>query len=63
MGMYLVLCTLSPKRLALVAEEPEILEDVFSMRHESVPVPGLLDGIPMSFGKPYSPRRVTARIE
>lgn len=39
MGMYGYLCTLSPKRLALIAEDPEVLDDVLDADAE---VPGLL---------------------
>lgn len=46
MGMYGYLCTLSPKRLALIAEDPEVLDDVFDADTE---VPGLL-----ALGKTWS---------
>jgi hypothetical protein len=42
MGMSAVLCTLSPKRLALLQEEPEVLEELLDSRHDS-DIPGLLD--------------------
>jgi hypothetical protein len=42
MGMSAVLCTLSPKRLALLQAEPEVLEDLLDSRHDS-DIPGLLD--------------------
>lgn len=37
-----ILIALSPKRLALLQEEPETLEDVIEARHEDE-IPGLLD--------------------
>ncbi len=42
MGMYGVIITLSPKRLAQVEADPETLEDVVEARHETA-IPGLLD--------------------
>lgn len=42
MGMYGILITLSPKRLAQLEEDPETLEDVLEARHETE-IPGLLD--------------------
>ena len=42
MGMYGVLITLSPKRLAQLEADPETLEDVLEARHETE-IPGLLD--------------------
>jgi hypothetical protein len=40
--MSAILCTLSPKRLAMLQEEPEILSELLESRHES-DIPGLLD--------------------
>ena len=40
--MYGILCTLSPKRLTQLAEDPEVLEDVLDAR-EDEEIPGLLD--------------------
>jgi hypothetical protein len=42
MGMYGVLITLSPKRLAQLEEDPDTLEEVLEARHETE-IPGLLD--------------------
>jgi len=42
MGMYGVMITLSPKRLAQIESDPETLEDVLEARHETQ-IPGLLD--------------------
>src|SRR5260221_8503771 len=42
MGMYGVLITLSPKRLAQLEEDPDTLSDVLEARHEGE-IPGLLD--------------------
>src|SRR5438874_1017486 len=42
MGMYGVLITLSPKRLAQLEEDPDTLEEVLEARHETQ-IPGLLD--------------------
>jgi len=39
---HAILISLSPKRLALLESEPEMLEDVIEARHEE-PIPGLLD--------------------
>jgi hypothetical protein len=44
MGMEAVLCTLSPKRLALIEDDPGVLEELLAARHdEDTPIPGLLD--------------------
>jgi hypothetical protein len=40
--MSAILCTLSPKRLALLQEEPELLSELLDSRHEA-DIPGLLD--------------------
>ena len=42
MGMYGVMITLSPKRLAQLEGDPETLEDVLEARHDTE-IPGLLD--------------------
>jgi hypothetical protein len=42
MGMYGVMITLSPKRLAQIEGDPETLEDVLEARHDTE-IPGLLD--------------------
>src|SRR3954469_19527217 len=42
MGMYGVMITLSPKRLAQIESDPKTLEDVLEARHETQ-IPGLLD--------------------
>jgi hypothetical protein len=39
MGMHLVICTLSPKRAALLEEDPELWTEICTSRE---PVPGLL---------------------
>lgn len=41
-GMYGVLCTLSPKRRAQLTGEPDLIEEIIHARHEE-PIPGLLD--------------------
>jgi hypothetical protein len=40
--MDAVLCSLSPKRLAMIEEDPEVVTDLIDARHESE-IPGLLD--------------------
>ena len=40
--MDALLCSLSPKRLAMLEEDPEVLQDLIDARHESE-IPGLLD--------------------
>ncbi|MDQ3369700.1 MAG: YfbM family protein [Myxococcota bacterium] len=42
MGMDAILCSLSAKRLAMLEEDPEVLQDLLDARHESE-IPGLLD--------------------
>lgn len=42
MGMDAILCSLSAKRLAMLHEDPEVLQDLIDARHESE-IPGLLD--------------------
>lgn len=42
MGMQAILCTLSSKRLDLLQDDPEILDELLESRHESE-IPGLLD--------------------
>ncbi len=42
MGMDAILCALSAKRLAMLQEDPEVLQDLLDARHESE-IPGLLD--------------------
>ncbi len=42
MGMYALLCSLSAKRLALIEEDPELLEDLIDARNTG-DIPGLLD--------------------
>jgi len=42
MSSYGILITLSPKRLAQLAEDPETIEDVLDARHEQE-IPGLLE--------------------
>jgi hypothetical protein len=42
MGMELVLCAMSAKRRAMLDEEPSLLRELLSARHEGK-VPGLLD--------------------
>ena len=42
MGIYGVLCTLSPKRRAQLQSEPGLLEELISARHDDS-IPGLLD--------------------
>lgn len=42
MGMDAILCSLSPKRLAMLTEDPEVLSDLIEARLESE-IPGLLD--------------------
>jgi hypothetical protein len=42
MGMSAILCTLSPKRRALIEEEPSVLGELLAARHEGE-VRGLLD--------------------
>lgn len=40
--MDAILCSLSPKRLAMIQEDPEVVTDLVDARHESE-IPGLLD--------------------
>ena len=40
--MDAILCSLSPKRLAMIEEDPEVVIDLVDARHESE-IPGLLD--------------------
>jgi hypothetical protein len=40
--MDAILCSLSPKRLAMITEDPEVVIDLIDARHESE-IPGLLD--------------------
>jgi len=42
MPMDAILCSLSPKRLALVEEDPEVLGELLEARHDT-DIPGLLD--------------------
>jgi hypothetical protein len=42
MGMDALLCTLSPKRLALIEEDPDVLTELIEARKEQE-IPGLLD--------------------
>lgn len=42
MGMDAILCSLSAKRLAMIEEDPEVVQDLLDARHESE-IPGLLD--------------------
>ncbi len=42
MGMDAILCALSAKRLAMLQEDPDVLQDLIDARHESE-IPGLLD--------------------
>lgn len=42
MGMIAVLCALSPKRRAMIEEEPQLLRELLAARQEG-PVPGLVD--------------------
>lgn len=42
MGMTAVLCALSPKRRAMLEEDPSILRELLAARHEGT-VPGLVD--------------------
>ncbi len=42
MMMDAILCSLSPKRLAMIQEDPEVVTDLVDARHESE-IPGLLD--------------------
>jgi len=48
MGMDALLCSLSPKRLAMIEEDPEVLSELIEARHDSE-IPGLvgepLDGL------------------
>src|SRR5688572_23362459 len=41
-GMDALLCTLSPKRLALIEDDPDVLTELIEARHEQQ-IPGLLD--------------------
>lgn len=43
MGMSVVLCALSEKRIALLEEDPGLLSELLSMSQEGDEVPGLLD--------------------
>jgi Domain of unknown function (DUF1877) len=40
--MDAILCSLSPKRLAMIEEDPEVVADLIDARHEDE-IPGLLD--------------------
>lgn len=40
--MDAILCSLSPKRLAMLEEDPEVVQDLVDARHEDE-IPGLLD--------------------
>lgn len=42
MGMDALLCSLSPKRLAMIEEDPEVLSELIEARHDGE-IPGLLD--------------------
>jgi hypothetical protein len=42
MGMDALLCSLSPKRLAMIEEDPEVLTELIEARHDGE-IPGLLD--------------------
>ncbi len=42
MGMDALLCSMSPKRLAMIEEDPEVLTELIEARHEGE-IPGLLD--------------------
>jgi hypothetical protein len=42
MGMDALLCSMSPKRLAMIEEDPEVLSELIEARHDSE-IPGLLD--------------------
>ena len=42
MGMDALLCSLSPKRLAMIEEDPEVLSELIEARHDSE-IPGLVD--------------------
>jgi hypothetical protein len=42
MGMDALLCSLSPKRLAMIEEDPEVLSELIEARHEGE-IPGLVD--------------------
>lgn len=42
MGMDALLCSLSPKRLQMIEEDPEVLSELIEARHEGE-IPGLLD--------------------
>src|SRR5689334_6451383 len=42
MGMDGILCSLSPKRVEMLEEDPEVLQDLLDARHEE-DIPGLLD--------------------
>jgi hypothetical protein len=42
MGMDALLCSMSPKRLAMIEEDPEVLTELIEARHEDE-IPGLLD--------------------
>jgi len=42
MGMDALLCSLSPKRLAMIEEDPEVLSELVEARHDGE-IPGLLD--------------------
>ena len=42
MGMDALLCSLSPKRLAMIEEDPEVLGELVEARHDGE-IPGLLD--------------------
>jgi hypothetical protein len=42
MGMDALLCSMSPKRLAMIEEDPEVLSELIEARHDGE-IPGLLD--------------------
>ena len=42
MGMNALLCTLSPKRLALLRDDPEIFEELVASSQDAEDIPGLL---------------------
>ena len=42
MGMDALLCSLSPKRLAMIEEDPEVLSELIDARHDGE-IPGLVD--------------------